>query len=103
MLRRSSCGNMALTWVICAGSTPRFARDELLLLLPLGEEGGGLLRYQRMAKKPTSATARSCGMLIDVSVWAMVAVFVELVAGRGGWVFARRRSPRVVCSRVAGG
>ena len=56
-----------------------------------------------MAKKPTSATARSCGMLIDVSVWAMVAVFVELVAGRGGWVFARRRSPRVVCSRVAGG
>ena len=56
-----------------------------------------------MAKKPTSATARSCGMLIDVSVWAMVAVFVELVAGRGGWVFARRRSPRVVCLRVAGG
>ena len=49
-----------------------------------------------MAKKPTSATARSCGMLIDVSVWAMVAVFVELVAGRGGWVFARRRTPRVV-------
>jgi hypothetical protein len=45
----------------------------LLLLLP-GEEGGGLLRYQRMAKKPTRATARSWGMLIDVSVWAMVAV-----------------------------
>jgi hypothetical protein len=37
-----------------------------------------------MAKKPTSATARSCGMLIDVSVWAMVAVFVRLVAGGGG-------------------
>lgn len=75
MLRRSSCGNMALTWAICAGSTPRLARDELLLLLLLpGEEGGGLLRYQRMAKKPTSATARSCGMLIDVSVCAMVTV-----------------------------
>ena len=42
-------------------------------------------------------------MLIEVSVWAMVAVFVELVAGRGGWVFARRRSPRVVYLRVAGG
>jgi hypothetical protein len=42
-------------------------------------------------------------MLIDVSVWAMVAVFVELIAGRGGWVFARRRSPRVVCLRVDGG
>jgi len=63
---------MALTCATCAGSTPRFAREELLLLP--GVEGGGLLRYQRMAKKPTSATARSCGMLIDVSVCAMFAV-----------------------------
>ena len=68
-----------------------------------GASDAGLLSNQRMAKKPTSATARSWGMLIEVSVWAMVAVFVGLVAGRGGWVFARRRSPRVVCSRVAGG
>ena len=96
---------MALTWEIWAGATARLLREAPALLLPLPgeEEPGGLLRYQRMAKKPTRATARSCGMLIDVSVWAMVAVFVELVAGRGGWVFARRRSPRVVCSRVAGG
>ena len=51
-----------------------------LLLLP-GEEAppGGLLKYQRIAKKPTRATARSCGMLIEVSVWAMVAVVRELV------------------------
>ena len=76
MLRRSSCGNMALTWEIWAGSTARLLREEpaMLLLLPGAEEPGGLLKYQRMAKKPTRATARSCGMLIEVSVWAMVAV-----------------------------
>jgi len=52
----------------------------LLLLLPPGEEDvGGLLRYHRMAKKPTRATARSCGMLIEVSVWAIVAVNCEAV------------------------
>lgn len=73
MLRRSSCGNMELIWVICAGSTARL-REEPLLLLPPEEEDMGLLRYQRMAKKPTSATARSWGMLIEVSVWAIFAV-----------------------------
>ena len=68
---------MALTWVICAGSTARLREVPALLLLPGAEEPGGLLKYQRMAKKPTRATARSCGMLIEVSVWAMLAVVCE--------------------------
>jgi hypothetical protein len=44
-----------------------------------------LLRYQRMAKKPTRATARSWGILIDVSVWAIVAVFCG-VGSRRCWL-----------------
>lgn len=69
---------MALTWVIWAGSTARLREVPALLLLPDEEAPpGGLLKYQRMAKKPTRATARSCGMLIEVSVWAMVAVVYE--------------------------
>lgn len=58
----------------------------LLRLLPLpGEDDpGGLLRYQRRAKKPTRATARSWGMLIEVSVWAIVAV------GEVVWLFCSR-------------
>lgn len=79
MLRASSCGNMLLICAICAGSTARLRVLRALLLLEevvLVDVGRGLFMYQRRAKKPTSATARSCGMLIEVSVWAMVAVRV---------------------------
>lgn len=80
MLRASSCGNMLLICTICAGSTARLRVLRALLDVPVLEVlvvvGRGLFMYQRRAKKPTSATARSCGMLIEVSVWAMVAVRV---------------------------
>jgi hypothetical protein len=78
---------MALTWVIWAGSTARLRDEEALLPLPPEEEeGGGLLRYQRIAKKPTRATARSCGMLIEVSVWAMLADAVVCMQRQGAVV-----------------
>ena len=71
MERGSTCGNMAETWAILVGSTSCPA----LRLLPLAfvevpddEETEGLLRNQRMAKKPTRATAMICGRLMEVCV-----------------------------------
>lgn len=64
---------MAETWSTFWMSTPRLVllREEVL-------EGGvgaeaGLLRNQRSARKPTIATAISCGMLIEVCVSAILA------------------------------
>lgn len=68
----------------------------LLVLLREEVEGevveGGLLRNHRRARKPTMATAMSCGMLIEVWVSAILAGF-SLVASWSlryvfyGWVF----------------
>lgn len=61
---------MEVTWLILVTSTCLPLREE--------EEGGGaeaeagLLRNQRMAKKPTMATARIWGMLIEVWLSAIL-------------------------------
>ena len=65
---RSSCGNMAATWSTLLTSTCRPREDELFG----GVVEGGLLRYQRIARKPTRATAMSWGMLIEVWLSAML-------------------------------
>ena len=81
MVRWSSCGNMAETCEILVGSTFRVRdEDDELEAAPVeGEEG--LLRYQRIARKPTRATAKSCGMFIEVSC-AMMRDVSTVVGGR---------------------
>lgn len=65
---RSSCGNIADTWSTLLTSTCRSREEEL------GVDDAGLLRNHRIARKPTSATAMSCGMLIEVWLSAMLDV-----------------------------
>ena len=90
--------------------------------------GVGLLRYQRKARKPTIATAISCGMLIEVCVSAILAgrgfgaswgggvwclgglfgLFVGCVVCANGWSVAGTKSfkelsiPGVAIAELAG-
>lgn len=65
--------------------------EEVEELLPEEEEEGpvaGLFRNQRIAKKPTRATAMICGMLTEV--WLVGLVSAMMTASRG-WVCAGGR------------
>ena len=90
MVRRSSCGKTAETWLTFAMSTCLEPREDV------GAVGDvGLLRYQRMAKKPTRATAMICGMLIDV--WPAASAMVNVYRYRAAVSRLRYRWCDVGC------
>lgn len=62
---------MEETWSTLVTSTCRPLRDDEVLEEAAVEEMG-LLRNQRMAKKPTSATAMIWGMLMEFCEWSAI-------------------------------
>ena len=84
MVRRSRCGKMEAIWAMEAGEGVGVPREEE------EEPGveGGLARNQRRARKPTRATATSCGMLIEVCMADAMAVNVGMCVMRG-WVWEK--------------
>lgn len=102
MLRRSRSGKILWIESTFATSTgrPALALDEEPELLAEAPPAG-LERYHRMARKPTRATARSCGILIEVWLcWLLVCAIVGNRMSRSGGrgLVARVAGRGLVCS-----